>query len=435
MPPPRANIFVVGYDDYLGGLLERLPERERYAFHALIDSDELRGVETPDVAALLERARRRLEAFAGDVAGVVSFLDFPAVEITAVLNARFGLRGPSLEAVLRCNHKYWSRRLQSEAVPECVPRFALVDPFDARAPARLGLDYPFWVKPLNAYRSHLAFRIARPEDFRQAMTAMRAGIGRLARPFAHFLGLAALPDDIAALRPDMAIAEAAIAGDQCTLEGYVHGGEPEIYGVVDSIREPNRSSFARYQYPSRLPRSVQRRMADAAARVVRHLGLDDSAFNVEFYYERRRDRIWLLEINPRISQSHCDLFEKVDGVSHQQVVLDLTLGRRPAMPRRQGRFRVAGKFFLRGYGDARITRVPTRANIRRIEREVPAATVRVLVDAGTDLRTLHDQDAYSCELAWIWLGADNQRELLDKHRRVLELLDLEVRNEGDRRVV
>jgi hypothetical protein len=37
------------------------------------------------------------------------------------------------------------------------------------------------------------------------------------------------------------------------------------------------------------------------------------------------DTIWLLEINTRISKSHCPLFRRVDGASHHQVMLDLAL--------------------------------------------------------------------------------------------------------------
>ncbi|PBO28010.1 hypothetical protein CLM84_22600, partial [Streptomyces albidoflavus] len=39
----------------------------------------------------------------------------------------------SLESIVRCEHKYWSRLVQREVAPEAVPGFGLVD-LDAETP-------------------------------------------------------------------------------------------------------------------------------------------------------------------------------------------------------------------------------------------------------------------------------------------------------------
>ena len=85
--------------------------------------------------------------------------------------------------------------------------------------------------------------------------------------------------------------------------------------MVSSIRcaAPNGASLERYEYPSSLPDPVKRRMRDAARRVIEATGLDDSPFNMEFYYREHDDSIALLEINARISKSHSPIFEKVEG--------------------------------------------------------------------------------------------------------------------------
>ncbi len=355
----------------------------------------------------------------------MTFLDFPALETVAVVGQSHGLCVPSLEQMLRCSHKYWSRVLQAEAVPEVVPRFAYFDPFDDDTLVNPPLCFPFWVKPLHAYRSHLGFRVGSASQFRQVVATIRQHIMRLAEPLGYFLSQAKLPDSIARLNAHACIAEGIIGGRQCTLEGYVHHGEVTVYGVVDSIRERNRVSFARYQYPSGLPKRVQARMIDMTRRIVTHIGLDNSPFNIECFWDRRSDRIWLLEINPRISLSHCELFRKVDGVSHQQVALDLALGRRPTMPHREGEFKIAGKFFIRSHHNGRVKRVPSHAELECITRLVPGTSVQLLVSEGTDLANLQDQDSYSYELAWIWLGARDQYELIAKYHKVAKLMHLE----------
>jgi len=301
------------------------------------------------------------------------------------------------------------------------------DPFDNASIDAIGLDYPFWLKPIKSFASHLGFRIRSRADLDEAIPLIRAGIPELGELFNDFLAHVELPEEVADIGGMHCIAEAIVTGRQCTLEGFVHEGGVEIYGVVDSIRHANRSSFTRYQYPSRLPAGVQSRMSRIATRVVQRIGLDHTPFNIEFFWDEPRDQLWLLETNPRISQSHGELFEKVDGTPHHKVVVDLALDRRPHWTRGGGPFRCAGKFFLRQFSDALVTRVPTRAEIDAITERIPGTLVEVQAREGMLLSDLdpQDQDSYSYICALIFIGADNQRQLLERHRRCVESLRFE----------
>ncbi len=422
----RGNVFIVGYNEHQHRHVERLDPDGHFAFHTLISSSALRRVRAVPVVQLLDEAEASLDRFGEPVDAIVSFMDFPGIEIAALLAARRNLPGPSLEAVLKCNHKLWERRLQAEVSPETTPRFTAVDPFHDGALAELEgqLRYPFWIKPFNGYASYLGFRVNEPDDALRAFPFVREGIGRLARPLERLMALADVPEDLRRLGGWCLIAEEIVSGEQCTLEGYVHRGTPRIYGVVDSIRESNGISFARYEYPSRLPAQLQERMARSGERVMRHLGLDDGAFNIEFYFDPSQDHLWLLEVNPRLSQSHLELFEKVDGASHQKAAIELALGRAPEMPRGRGEYPFAAKYFLRAWEDARITRVPGRSELERIQREVPGTSILLRVDEGMRLSEVSDQDSYSYELAWIWIGGRSREDLTEKHRAVTERLDI-----------
>jgi biotin carboxylase len=412
------HVFVLGLDETNREMLERLPAADACRFHTLVHHDELRGVAEFHVPDLLAAAQRRLRSAPSSVDGIVTLLDFPATELVPILARRFGTRAPSLEAVLRCSHKYWSRLCQRAVAPECVPGFEVFDPAVPGVADHLQLDYPFWVKPLNAYRSRLGFRIDSAEDLAAVLPVLRDELPRLADPLDFVLKQADVPEDIAGLGSAICLAEGFIGGRQCTLEGYVHGGRAEVYGVVDSVRDANRPTFARYQYPSSLPRPVQARMTEVAVHVMEHIGYDDGCFNVEFFWERRSDRIWLLEINPRLSQSHCELFERVDGVSNAQVMVDVALGRPPAPPRGAGEAAVAAKFFIRAFRDGIVTRVPNPEEVAAVQAAVPGAHISVLVEAGAVLEELADQDSYSYELATVRLGAPDERELLRRYRQV-----------------
>jgi hypothetical protein len=391
-----------------------------------LDVDELRGVEHFPFEELLELAWQRLQRSPVPVHGVATFLDFPATDLVPVLAARAGVPGPSLEAVLRCDHKYWSRLVQVEAAPESVPAFRAFDPFDPAAVEGLDLPYPYWVKPLNAFRSHLGFRIDGPADLQRAVAEFRHGLERLSSPLQEVLAHAEVPPEIAALPEHAVLAEELLTGRLCTVEGYVTDGRPHAYAVVDSVRESGSSSFARYEYPSSLPPRMQAGLCALAERVVAATGLDESAFNVEVFVDADRGHFGVLEINSRLSQSHAPLFELVDGTSHLKVMVDLALGRGVSLPRRQGRYAVAAKFFLRAHADAIVRRIPDAAALAEIEHELPGAIPHVLVDEGMRLSELADQDAYSYELAEVYLGAADEPQLLERWERCKQLLQIEL---------
>jgi len=424
----QRHVFVFGLDDFHRHELATIAGGERIAFHQLLEHDEAIHPERFPVDAMLARSEEILDAFPGAVDAVCTYWDFPTSTLVPLIRAHFGLPGADLNAVLKLEHKYWARLEQQKVVPEMIPRFAAIDPFAKNPAADLSLDYPFWIKPIKAHSSYLGFRIENAADLESALAAIRGGIEQFAKPFNQILEHAQLPEPIAEIDGFHCIAEEIIsAGAQCTLEGYAHKGEVEIYGIVDSVRGGrHRSSFTRYQYPSSLPRSVQARMTEAAVRVIKQAGYEEAPFNIEFFWDRKRDVITLLEANARCSKSHSPLFHRVDGASNLQVMVRLGLGEAPDFPHRQGDSQVAAKFMLRVYRPGRVIRVPTNEDIERLYARFPEARLRVLVHEGQDLTTLRFQDSYSYELAELFLGGLSQPDMLSRYREALEILDFQV---------
>ncbi|WP_018232975.1 ATP-grasp domain-containing protein [Thioalkalivibrio thiocyanodenitrificans] len=423
----KKNIFVVGIDDFHLAQLRTLPGADDYVFHALFTHQELKCCDRFPVERLLDEGAEQLRRFPGRVDAVVGYWDFPVSTVLPILRREANLPGPTLEGVLKCEHKYWSRLEQARVVPGHIPAFCAVDPFAPEPLSRVTLDFPFWIKPVKAVLSYLGFRVDDAAAFRHAINRIREGIHRFGEPFNHVLGFASLPPEVAGVDGNHCIAESLIsAGRQCTLEGYSFHGRVRIYGVVDSMREGAAgSSFSRYQYPSTLPEPVQARMADIAARVIRQIGYDDAPFNVEFYWEEDTDAIWLLEINTRISKSHAALFRMVDGCYHHQVMIHLGLGHEPVMPHREGPYACAAKFMVRRHEDARVVRTPTRAEIDAIEAENPGVVIQVDVTEGMRLSQLRYQDSYTFEVATVFVGARTAAELEHKYERVMARLPLE----------
>ena len=418
----RKNVFVLGLNAFNRAKLQSIHDAERYEFVGVLEPALIYDAIEFDMPGLLSQAEARIAAHGGPVDAIVGYIDFPVSTMLPLLCRRFGARGPSLESLLKCEHKYWSRLEQRRVVPEHIPRFCAFDPFADDPLAQIDLPFPFWVKPIKASGSHLGFRIADRGAFERALPEIRARIGNLGEPFNYVLQQADLPPEVADIDGHFCIAESLIGGRQCTVEGYCQNGRAHVHGIVDSIRLPNRSSFARYQYPSRLPPRVRRRMTEITARFLEHVGYDDAAFNVELFWQPKGDHVWLLEVNTRVAQHHSELFEKVGGVSNHEVAVEVALGSRPRMPETGGEFTCAAAFFLRTYADAFVEAVPSEAWIAAVAREVPGTVVDLHVSEGMWLSELPEQDSYSYYLAIIYVGAHGQRELLRRYRRVVERL-------------
>jgi len=421
----KKNLFFVGLDAFNRETLAGLPQAAECEFHAALDFAEMRDDPDADIMAQIDLAAERMAAVPGGPDGVTSFFDFPGTIIAAVLAERFGLPGPSLESLLKCEHKYWSRLEQQKAVPDNIPAFRAFDPADPEAWTKVGLIPPFWVKPVKSFRSYLAYAIQDERQFHDIAEYCRDRVRAITDPFREVMRRFEMPPELTEM-PETFIAESSIGGAQCTLEGYVREGRVVIYGVVDSVREADSSSFARYEYPSVLPLEIQHRMMDVARGAVTQFGYDNGPFNAEFFYDQTSDSVWLLEINPRASQSHADLFQKVHGVSHLSIVVDLALGRKPKTLERRGQWNVAAHFFLRAFEPGRVVRVPTRGALDRLIQRQPTTRIRIEVDKGADLAELPNQDSYSYELANIYIGGRDRLDVLDKYDQALTALQFEI---------
>lgn len=414
------NIFVLGLDAENRSELEALPDAEHFRFHPLLDVDELAHGEIR-LADLLDKAEAELNSFDGPVDAVVGYWDFPISTMVPILCHRRGLPSAALEAVLKCEHKYWSRLEQQKSIEE-YPRFALVHLDDRSAPD--GLRYPMWIKPVKAFSSELAFRVADDEQLRECLGEIRAGIGRVGSPFEFALSYVELPSEIAEIGGQACLAEESVSGQQVTVEGYNDGKTIHVYGVIDSYNYEGTSSFQRYQYPSQLPEQAIERLTRVSERVIARIGLE-WVFNIEYFWDADNDAIHLLEINPRHSQSHAMLFDQVDGLPNHHCMMQFALGRTPELPHRQGPYEVAAKWFHRRFTDARVLRNPTSDEVAAIERDIGGIHVEIAAQEGHRLSELPEQDSYSYNVAVIHAGANSEEELRDKYDRCVQALPFE----------
>ena len=423
----RKNVFVLGYDERHGDDIRKIPDVEHFSFHPLLRSEDLIHQKSYAIEERIDEARQILNDFDGPIDAILWHWDFPVTLMAAVLCKEFNLPGPSLEATLKCSHKYWSRVIQQQAVPENTPKFCAFDPFDQNALDSITLDYPFWIKPIKGYGSTLGFRINNADDFRRAMRVVRERIRRLGDPFNSFLKRIALPDEIKNITGNHLIAEEFLSGLEIAPEGSIQNGVYRAHGMIDMVRDRNHKSFLRYEYPSCAPRKVQARAVALAEKVLKEIGLDNGCFNMEFFWNEHTDKLWIIEINPRISQSHSYQFEMVDGMSNHEIAVHVALGDTPKFEHGKGPYEHAAKFLLRHYtrDDAVVTQAPTESDLHQIRSLYPDTRVVLNLAPGSRLSDLSDQDAYSYLLAEVYVAAHSTKEMLEKYHHIVTLLPFE----------
>lgn len=425
------SIFVLGLDDSNHEELRRLPGSAGREFHQLLTFEELveGSVSLPD---LLEEAQRQLDAFDGPIDAIVGYWDFPVSVMVPILCDRYGLPSADLEAVAKCEHKYWSRLEQQKVIDE-HPAFGLIDLEDPAATLPDHMNFPAWIKPIKSTSSEGAHYIENDEQLRGKLAEEREVVGRLGGPFNHVLAMLELPDEIAEVGGSACMVEEAAPGEQYTVEGFSRGDRVEIYGVIDSFTYEGVPSFLRYQYPSQLPTHVQEKMAEVSRRVITAVGLSDSTFNIEYFWDPATEELNLLEINARQSQSHAAMFDLVDGRPNHGCMIDLALNREPHMPDGEGRFKAAAKWFLRRFADGVVHRVPTAGDVAEIEQALTGTTIEILVDEGDRLSVTggEGEDSFSHALAEVFTGGRDEDELRTKYEQCLTALNFEIENRSE----
>jgi hypothetical protein len=366
----------------------------------------------------VQRRRREFQA-------VVGIDDFPACMLAALVAGRLGFPAPTFESLFLCQHKYYSRLRQREAAPEAAPRFHVLSTWRDPAPADVPLPFPVFIKPVKSYLSILARRIDRFPDLARAVAEARVRLAPLAQMFDGLLGASPLDGDFREIPGSALLVEELLSGHQVTLDGYAFQGQVVPLGIVDSIFFPGTLSFQRFEYPSRLPPRVQERMARIAERCIRHLGLDGTFFDIEFFYREADDSIWIIEINGRMSSQFAPLYRMLDGIDLYAMQLDMALGRDPGGrevwdPGRD-RSMVSASFVLRTFENGNVRRIPSEQDLQRLQDRFPEAFVEILVKEGERLSDeLQDDESYRYCL--VDLCAENRRDLLRRFDEAKGLL-------------
>lgn len=383
----------------------------------LISGIAREGAYAEDPHAEIERILTQFDGIKIDA--VISTDDYPGAALAAIVAKRLGLPGPDPRVVLICQHKYLSRVAQAGLVPDGVPSFTLIDTMEG-APLPDETSFPLFVKPVKSFFSVGAERVASHAELAALLPRWRA-LDQFFLPLERMLERH-IGQSIGSKR---LIAEGVLKGVQVTVEGYAFGGKASIMGVVDSIMFPGTIAFSRFDYPSRLPERVQAHMADIAVTLMEGLGFDNGLFNIEMMYDSETGRTAIIEINPRMASQFADLYEKVDGTSSYQVLLDIAEGRAPRFTRGEGRYPFAASCVLRAFADHLVARLPAAAELERLAGLYPDIRVELHAAVGRKLSN-ELQDGHSFRYGIVNLGGRDLAEVLETFEAVREAMGIEL---------
>lgn len=422
----KKKIIVVGIDDFNRYELTRIKNQDQYEFIPLFDPKEIQNQEEIDVENIIQTISKTIHDHNNEIDGIITFFDFPFTLVTFYIAGIHHLRAPTLISGLKCEHKYWCRVEQQEVVPDHVPQFDAVDTLDGKSINEIQVKPPFWIKPVKTHSSQLGFKIKNASDFKKSMAEFKQRIHHFAKPFNYMFYKENLPPEIKNIDGFHCVAEELLEGHQCTLSGYVYKNEVYSYGIVDSLYYDTAPSFLCYLLPSSLPGNVQDKMHDIAVSVMKHIGFNDSPFNIEFFYNKEKNEIKILEINPRMSQSHGYIYSKVKGYSNHEVLVKLATGEKPDFVANKGQYAFAAKFQYRIFNNGKVKAMPSENEVAYLQEQFPTSNIQMKVKKGDVLSDLRINDAYSYCVGEILLAAQSKEKLFDKYNQIKEKLNIEI---------
>ena len=349
----------------------------------------------PDLDVADADPRDLLDELAGLPAdGVVGTKDRSAL-LAAQLAERRGLPGP--RAQRRSSRASTSRRRArfSDAWrPSSTPAFALLDGVPPFPP-------PWWAKPVVGRLSQEARRVDTEAEL--------AGLVEDSTYRQRYADLAGLSQDAVT----GFLVEELVAGDEVTLEGYVHEGEVTVIGVTDSVKYPGTNSFERFEYPSALPAARLEELAELAAVLVPAHDLDACFFNIEFFVPDEGP-VQIVELNPRIASQFSPLVEAVHGRSTYDALFALACGEDPRWDG-SAPSGVAISYVVRVFEDALVEAVPE-----------PQDGLEILVRPGLRLSEQGTNDTASYRLAIFTEWGETREDALQRCRQRARSLRFEL---------
>lgn len=373
-----------------------------------------------NVLGYIDKLERKYRSIGLD--GVVSNHEQFGTLIAAVLAERLGLPCNNPQAIIACQHKLQSRALQQQLLPDIVPAFNhLTYPLDQEKAQ--SFKYPVFVKPIKATYSVLAKQINSFDELKkhvQFNLFEETFIRKLSKPFHQLMSLYQSTE----ADPFGLIVEEVLQGEQINIDGYCINGEVNILGAIDEVMYPHTHAFMRFEYPSKQAKSVQDRAFAITKEILKKLDYRLGFFNIEFIYDKDKDDLKIIEINPRMATQLTNLYDRVDGCNTYDKLLSLAIGEVPEPRKNMGQFKTSASFIFRHFNKSTSHQTPTKANIDSALSPYPDAKLMLYCKKGFSL-SYEMKMLGSSRYAVLNMGGNSKEDLFKRFQLICKSLNFE----------
>ncbi|MDP7081694.1 MAG: ATP-grasp domain-containing protein, partial [Candidatus Undinarchaeales archaeon] len=354
------TVLVLCFDSHVR-LIREFFERDT-TYDAVIDPQS--AIERDGVGAYVERIAEKIRSGRLSVDGIATTTEDLAL-VASVIAREAGLAGPAPGAVFACQNKLVQRTLQRECAPEATPDFFLArDWLVGEVP---GVQFPLFVKPVTSALSFYSHHVEDAGELRRIIREGRDIVPSGNRLNSEVIELGYIDHPWAPLHSEL-LCEGVITGTQVTVDGYVREGGVVLLGTTLSVFVPGTISFSRFDFPHQFDPEIDSRVAGLVQRVVTHIGLDDTLFNMELMVDGGTGAISIVELNTRLSFQFVPLIEWVRGVSPLRIMCDIAVGREPKRLATEGAgpYSMSSSCVLRTPEDRWVVDVPSSEDVARI---------------------------------------------------------------------
>ncbi|MBI4117846.1 MAG: hypothetical protein HY453_02090 [Parcubacteria group bacterium] len=277
-----------------------------------------------DILNYLDSARALIKA--KKIEGIMYTHDLSSV-MAALLCAEFGLPGPSLASTFACFNKIYTRQFCPYEKIQC----SIIDPYNPEIQ-----EYPFYLKAPYSSLGLLGFFVKNPDDFEKALQIVKVELPKMNHAFFPMLEMYVDMKKFPSALRDVMLAETPISLPQITIEGYVYRGIVHTLVITDTNFIKNTNWFDNFSMPSRIPDHIQNLIHQKAVEDIAKIGLDNSFFNIEYWYDTHD--VILIEINSRSAACFSDLYEKCYGFDSYLGMMKLAAGTDPCITPKPRKF-------------------------------------------------------------------------------------------------
>jgi hypothetical protein len=363
----------------------------------------------------IERIKKNPELYDG----IIGTHDSSAV-IAAIIAQETGKRFASVDAVVNCQNKYLSRRIQKQVVPEITPDYAIALDY-LRNPSRLSL--PFFTKPARSNISFGTHRIESQKELEYYITRESIDIARYNQYYLDALSRRPSYHNAMNIATcNSFLCEGLIDGVQVTVDGFIYEGEITFFGVTKANYYPDSNSFFYHLFPYSFSPELTKKIEEGLSRLIPALGINDSFFNVEIRANEKDNTFKIVEVNSRIAFQFAKTIEAVRGFDPLHLQCDVAVGKKPSLvPTRENRFKYCYNFELHHFADARIVQTPTQSAYAEMHLKYPEVHVRNLVHEGFNLSEFkHNPDSF--RYCMVDIPGDSHEEIMHKYEDVVNIL-------------